>query len=128
MKKIKLDDLQLKIMKALWQLGEASVSDIQEVLKQEDRTFAITTIGTILQRLYKKQIVSYRKSGRQYIYQPSISEKDVQDSMTSNLVKQLFKGKSSMLVNHLLESEDFDPEELYRLQQMIEEAQQKNND
>lgn len=128
MKKIKLDDLQLKIMKALWQLGEASVSDIQEVLKQEDRTFAITTIGTILQRLYKKQIVSYRKSGRQYIYQPSISEKDVQDSMTSNLVKQLFKGKSSMLVNHLLESEDFDPEELDRLQQMIEEAQQKNND
>lgn len=127
MAKIKLDDLQLKIMQVLWQKGEASVSEIQEELKQADRTLAITTIGTILQRLYKKDIVTYRKSGRQYIYQALISEKEAQDSMTSSLVNQLFKGNSSMLVNHLLESEDFDPDELERLQQMIEEAQQKNN-
>ena len=124
MEMIKLDELQLKIMKVLWDFGEASVSQIQEALKEE-REFAITTIGTILQRLHKKEIVAYRKEGRQYIYRPLISKKETQTSMASNLIDQLFKGKSSVLVNHLLESSEFEAEELERLKALIGEAQQK---
>ena len=43
MEKIKLTDLELKVIKVLWDLGEASVYQIQESLKVE-RDFAITTI------------------------------------------------------------------------------------
>ena len=124
MEKIKLDELQLKIMKVLWENGESSVGQIQEILKAE-REFAITTISTILQRLYKREIVSYRKEGRQYIYSATITEFDTQSSMTSNLVDQLFDGKSSVLVNHLLESDSFESEELEQLKKMIEEAQKR---
>lgn len=126
MEKIKLDDLQLKIMKVLWKNGELGVSQVQDHLKQnEDREFAITTINTILQRLYKKGIVNYRKAGRQYIYRAEVSEKETQTSMTSSLIDKLFKGKSSVLVNHLLESSEFEAGELERLKQMIDAAQQK---
>ncbi len=126
MEKIKLDDLQLKIMKVLWKNGELGVSQVQDHLKQnEDREFAITTINTILQRLYKKGIVNYRKEGRQYIYRAEVSEKETQTSMTSSLIDKLFKGKSSVLVNHLLESSEFEAGELERLKQMIDAAQQK---
>ncbi len=126
MEKIKLDDLQLKIMKVLWTNGELGVSQVQGHLKQnEKREFAITTINTILQRLYKKGIVNYRKDGRQYIYRAEVSEKETQTSMTSSLIDKLFKGKSSVLVNHLLESSEFEAGELERLKQMIDAAQQK---
>lgn len=124
MEKIKLDELQLKIMKALWGLGEASVSQIQAFLKVE-RTFAITTISTVLQRLYKKEIVDFHKKGRQYIYKALISEKETQASMANNLVDQLFDGKSSILVNHLLEADAFETEELERLKKLIEAAQKR---
>ncbi len=127
MNKIKLDDLQLKIMKVLWHLGEASVGQIQEVLKAE-RAFAITTISTVLQRLHKRDIVSYHKEGRQYIYKAEISEKETQHSMTNSLVEQLFGGKSSVLVNHLLEADSFETAELDQLKKMIEEAQKRQND
>lgn len=126
MEKIKLDDLQLKIMKVLWKNGELSVSQVQGYLKQEEeREFAITTINTILQRLYKKGIVNYRKDGRQYIYRAEISEEETQTSMTSSLIDKLFKGKSSVLVNHLLESREFEEGELEKLKRLIDIAQQK---
>ena len=124
MDKIKLDDLQLKIMKVLWDLGEASVGQIQESLKSE-RTFAITTISTVLQRLHKRDIVTFHKEGRQYIYKANITEKETQSSMTSSLVEQLFGGKSSVLVNHLLEADSFETDELDKLKKMIEEAQKR---
>lgn len=128
MEKIKLDDLQLRIMQVLWKMGEAGVSDIQEKLKiEEERELAITTLNTVLQRLYKRGIVNYRKAGRQYIYRAEISEKETQSSMTSTLIDRLFKGKSSVLVNHLLESSAFDSEELEELKRKIAVAQQKKN-
>lgn len=126
MEKIKLDELQLKIMKVLWAKKEASVGEIQAALKAE-RKFAITTISTILQRLYKRDIVTYSKKGRQYIYRPLISEQETQTSMTKSLINQLFGGKSSVLVNHLLEASDFEADELAQLKKIIEEAQQRKD-
>lgn len=119
---MKLDELQLKIMKVLWAKGTASVGDIKEFLEAE-RSFAITTISTVLQRLYKKGVVDYHKEGRQYIYKAILTEKETQTSMTSNLLNQLFGGKSSVLVNHLLEADAIEAEELEQLKQLIEKAQ-----
>lgn len=124
MEKIKLDELQLKIMKVLWERGEASAYHIQEDLKQE-RAYAVTTITTVLKRLYDKDIVDFHKESRQYIYKALISEKETQSSMTSSLVDQLFDGKSSVLVNHLLEEDTFEAAELERLKKLIEEAQKR---
>lgn len=129
MEKLKLDDLQLKIMQVLWREGEVGVSGIQEQLKaKEDRELAITTLNTVLQRLYKRGIVNYRKEGRQYIYRAEVSEKETQSSMASNLIDKLFRGKSSVLVNHLLESSAFDQDELEDLKRKIAAAQQKKKD
>ncbi len=129
MEKLKLDDLQLKIMQVLWREGEVGVSGIQEQLKsKEDRELAITTLNTVLQRLYKRGIVNYRKEGRQYIYRAEVTEKETQSSMASSLIDKLFKGRSSVLVNHLLESSDFDQDELEDLKRRIAAAQQKKKD
>ena len=124
MEKIKLTELELKIVKVLWDLGEASVSQIQAALKAE-REFAITTISTVLKRLKDKNAVDFHKEGRQFIYSTLISEKETQAAMTNNLVNQLFDGKSSVLVDHLLEEDAFEAEELERLKKLIEEAQQR---
>ena len=127
MEKIKLDELQLKIMKVLWEKGDATVVDIKNAL-QSERSFAITTIGTILQRLHKRNVVSYRKQGRQYIYSPLITEADTKTSMVSNLVNQLFQGKSSVLVNHLLKDSEFKANELEALKALINQQIQKNKE
>ncbi|MCE7995030.1 MAG: BlaI/MecI/CopY family transcriptional regulator [Roseivirga sp.] len=122
--KIKLDDLQFKIMAILWKQGEGSVSSIRDHLKS-DKELAITTVGTVLSRLEKKGILSHSKEGRQYIYRPLITEDQARTSMISSLTKQLFKGNSTTLVNHLLNENEFDEQELEEIERMIEGYKQR---
>lgn len=118
MEKVKLDELQLKIMRVLWQEEEATVVQIREALH---RVYAVTTIGTILTRLKKRNIVDYKKNGRQYVYSPMITEDTVQSSMVNTLVEQLFEGSSSNLVNHLLKQSEFDATQLEALRSLIDQ-------
>jgi predicted transcriptional regulator len=128
MKKIKLDDLQIAIMKVLWELKEATVVQVKDALKEEDRELAPTTIGTILSRLEKKGVVKHRSEGRLYIYRPIITEEETKSSMVSILINQLFQGDSTSLVNHLLKESEFDKDELQKLKELIKKSDQKKGD
>lgn len=111
-------------MTILWEQGEGSVSSIRDHLKA-DKELAITTVGTVLSRLEKKGILSHSKEGRQYIYRPLITEDQARTSMISSLTKQLFKGDSTTLVNHLLNENEFDAQDLEEIERMIEGYKQR---
>ena len=127
MKKIKLDKLQLDVMQALWKKGEATVAEVQEFLKTE-KDLAITTIGTILSRLEKKNVVAHRVAGRKYIFRALVSEKDTKRSMVSSLINELFQGNSGSLVNHLLEESELDAQDLEKLKVLIEKSEQRKEE
>ncbi len=120
----KLDKLQWLIMRVLWAKEEATVLEIQEALKNHKK-LAPTTIGTVLSRLRKKGIVTYRTVGRQYVYRPLITESDTKSSMVSSLVDQLFQGNSSQLVNFLVNEQALTQEELEKLKNLIEQQKSK---
>ncbi|MDX1904801.1 MAG: BlaI/MecI/CopY family transcriptional regulator [Thermonemataceae bacterium] len=124
MQKIKLDDLQIAVMRVLWQLGEATVTQVQEALK-EDRGLAVTTIGTILSRLEKKGAVKHRAEGKKFIYEALVTEIETRRTMLSGLINQLFQGKTSTLVNHLLNESEFDSNEIEELQKILSQAHQQ---
>jgi BlaI family penicillinase repressor len=112
-----LGDLQLAIMRILWNRDEASVADVHEALEPE-RGLALTTIATMLAKMEKKGVVDHRADGRRFIYRPTVSEGQVRRSMVSDLTSQLFRGDALALVNHLL-SEDIDARELDQLRELI---------
>jgi BlaI family transcriptional regulator, penicillinase repressor len=112
-----LGDLQLAIMRVLWSRGEASVSDVHETLEAE-RGLALTTIATMLAKMEKKGVVEHRMEGRKFLYQPRVSEEQVQRSMVADLTSQLFRGDVLALVNHLL-SNEIDSGELDQLRELI---------
>lgn len=118
MKEVKLDELQLKIMNILWQKKEATVVEIKEALL-ESRELAITTISTVLSRLVKKDIVNYRKEGKQYVYRPKVAETEVRRSMVTTLVERLFHGDKASLVNFLVSDTEIDKVELEKLKDKI---------
>lgn len=114
-----LGDLQLAIMRILWNRGESSVADVHEALEPE-RGLALTTIATMLAKMEKKGVVDHRMEGRRFIYRPTVSEGQVRRSMVADLTSQLFLGDVSALVNHLLSEHEIDPRELDRLRGLIE--------
>jgi BlaI family transcriptional regulator, penicillinase repressor len=121
-----LGDLQLAIMRVLWNHGESTVADVHETLEPE-RGLALTTIATMLTKMEKKGVVDHRAEGRRFIYRPLVSEGQVRRSMVSDLTSQLFRGDVTALVNHLLSEHDIDSGELVQLREMIASRERKED-
>lgn len=121
-----LGDLQLAIMRVLWNRGEATVADVHETLEPE-RGLALTTIATMLTKMEKKGVVDHRAEGRRFIYTPRVSESQVRRSMVADLTSQLFRGDVTALVNHLLSEHEIDADELTQLREMIASRDRKED-
>ncbi len=113
-----LGDLQLAIMRVLWDRGEAAVSDVHEALVEE-RGLAPTTIATMLTKMERKGVVEHRSEGRRFLYRPTVSEPLVRRSMVDELTDRLFRGDAAALVSHLLAEHDIDSDELAQLRTLI---------
>ena len=117
-RKRQLGDLQLAIMRVLWERGEAPAIEVHRALFEE-RRLAVTTIKTMLRKMEEYGCVEHRTKGRQFIYRPAIAEADVRRSMVADLVTRLFSGDSTALVNHLVRSGEIDPDDLDDLRAMV---------
>jgi BlaI family penicillinase repressor len=120
-----LGELQLAIMRVIWQRGEATVADVQEALRKE-RGLALTTIATMLKRLEIRGVVEHRLEGRQFVYRALVSEELVKSSMVGQLTSRLFSGDPLALLSHLLTEYEIDPDELPRLAKLIDDADDSN--
>ena len=67
----RLGDLQLKIMKVLWQREEVTVGDVfAEVCRERD--LAYTTIATMLRKMEARGLLAHRVEGRTFIYRAAV--------------------------------------------------------
>lgn len=114
----RLGDLQLAIMRILWEQGEATVAGVHAALFPE-RGLALTTIATMLRKLEGRKLVAHRTEGRQYVYRPLVTEPVVRRTMVGELMDRLFEGNVTELVSHLLDQDEVDSRELDRLKQLI---------
>ena len=114
-----LTELQIALLRLLWDRGELTVGQIWELLYPE-RKLAQTTVATIVARLQRRGILARRSQDRQFVYRPLVSEADVQHSMVSELTEQLFDGDPTALVSHLLSAGDMTPGDLARVRKMLE--------
>lgn len=117
-----LTELQLSLLRVLWERGEATVIEVQEALAPE-RRLAQTTVATLLSRLEKKGLLDHRTEGRQFVYRAVVSEQEVRRAMVdefSGLADELFRGDVAALVSHLLTAQEVAPDDLARVKALIE--------
>ncbi len=95
-----LAPLELHCMNTLWPMGEATVREIQQRLAPF-RPRAYTTIMTIMDRLAHKGVVTRRKVGRAYLYQPNLTAEQARAHAVAQLVEGFFQGSAEALAEHL---------------------------
>ncbi|MCB0305279.1 MAG: BlaI/MecI/CopY family transcriptional regulator [Calditrichaeota bacterium] len=120
-----LSELQMEIMRVLWDSGEATVAEVQTALQEQNRELAPTTVATMLSRLEKRSLITHRTENRQYVYRALVSERDVRRSMVRDLIGQLFQGDVKALVSHLVRESEIDATDLNELKKMIAEKEEK---
>ena len=120
----RLGDLQLKIMKVLWERQEATVSEVVEALGRGSN-LAYTTIATMLRKMEARGLVKYRVEDRKFFYRPAIKAEEVTRKMSSHLVNRLFAGSLAEAVSHLLRANEVSREELEQIEKLITERKKK---
>lgn len=116
----RLGELQLHIMQALWDKGEATVADVLQALSGHS-DLAYTTVATMLRRMETRGLVSHRAEGRSFIYSAKVASAEVSRGMADHLVDRLFEGSLLNVVNHLLTTREVSQAELRQLEKLIAE-------
>jgi predicted transcriptional regulator len=121
----RLGDLQLKIMKALWDRGEASVADVVQALGPR-AGLAYTTVATMLRKMEGRGLVTHRSEGRRFLYRAAVTPDAVTRSMADDILERLFEGRLADLLSHLLSTREVSREELRELERLIAERKKQS--
>lgn len=120
-----LGDLQLAIVRVLWERGPSTVVQVHEALAGE-RNLSPSTIGTMLQKMERKGVVRHRRDGRRYLYRAVIAEEDVRRTMVGSLMLRLFGGDPLALLGHLVREEEIAGSDLEALRAEIAQKMARN--
>jgi len=124
---VKLTKFELEIMHALWELGSASVREIQEQLPEKKRP-AYTTVQTIVRRLEEKGAVrKLKKIGNAFVFEPVVTRKAAHFRLINELL-DLFGGSARPLMAHLAEAGKLSLEDVREMENMLARQNAQKNE
>ena len=119
-------DLELEILKVVWQRGQATVREVYRDLAAQ-RKIAYTTVLTMMGVLERKGHLKKSAGERAYIYTPTQPQSQVVQGMVQEFVGRVFDGSLKPLLVHLVEDERIDPEELKEIEALVRERRKKQD-
>ncbi len=114
-----LTEVELEIMHVVWQLGDATVKQVHDVLAAR-RPVAYTTVMTMLGLLAKKGHLKREESGKAFVYRPAHPKGRVVSKMLDDFVARVFHGSARPLVLALLKDRKISKRDLEEISKLAE--------
>lgn len=114
-----------QIVELVYQLGEASVSDVLERL---DDPPSYSSVRAMLGFLVDKNVLKFRSQGKRYLYRPVVAKEKASRSAMQNLLTTFFGGQATDAMVALLDlsAADMSDEDFKRIKRLVQKAQQEN--
>lgn len=97
------------MLTALWELASASAREIHDRVG-EPRDLVYTTTAKVLDRLYAKGLVSRKRSGKAFIYEPKVERQRVERERARAMLVHLLGQEPRPAIATLVEAvEAIDP-------------------
>ena len=118
-----LTQRELDIMSVLWDLGEATVTEVRD---RVDPDLAYTSISSMIRTLEMKGYVSHRRGeGKTHVYFPVIDAETAGASTLSRVLDKIYGGSPIKLLAHLVEKRKLSEKELARMRELLKRAPKK---
>lgn len=115
-----LTDFELDVMNIIWGEGPSTVHDVQaHFRKKNHKTYAYTTLSTILRLLEKKGFLSTTSFGRTHVYRVKIKREDYISKALNSLMDRLFLGSQTLFIRKFIEENKLSNKELNEIQEVI---------
>jgi len=115
---VKLFDSELKVMELIWKEGELSAKELAEKLS-EAVGWSKTTTYTVIKKCVDKGAIIRKEPG--FICQAGVTQAEVREYETDELIKKMYGGSADMLIASLLGNRKLTSEEIENLKRMVEE-------
>lgn len=112
-------EAELEILRVLWRDGAATVREIHEALEKGHPT-AYTTTLKLLQIMHAKRLVTRDASARSHVYQARAAQAETERRLLDDLLHRAFDGSVEKLVLRALSERPASPEELARVQRLLD--------
>jgi BlaI family transcriptional regulator, penicillinase repressor len=104
-------------MSVLWELGEATVTEVRDRI---DPDLAYTSISSMIRTLEMKGYVSHRRGeGKTHIYFPAIDPETAGETALSRVLDKIYGGSPIKLLAHLVEQKKLSEKELARMRELL---------
>lgn len=123
MKDLHLTQRELDIMSVLWEMGEATVTEVRDKV---DPDLAYTSISSMIRTLELKGYVSHRRGdGKTHVYYPVIDSAKAGENALGRVLDKIYGGSPIKLLAHLVEQKRLSPKELERMRELLKQPGKK---
>lgn len=113
-------ELELMILKILWEESPLPVRDVRSRLAEQGRDLAHTSVITTLNTMCDKKQLRRKKAGNAFLFSPKIRQDRVSQSMLGDIVDRVFDGSAKALMLSLFDRSDLDVEEVKELRRLLD--------
>ncbi|MFV0555711.1 MAG: BlaI/MecI/CopY family transcriptional regulator [Lactovum sp.] len=92
-----ISDAEMVIMRVIWALKKARVDEIVSQISKRQK-WSKATVKTLLGRLVKKKILKTKKDGRAFIYYSVVTEDEIIQFLSINLMEKICETKHSLVI------------------------------
>jgi len=123
MTKLHLTQRELDIMGVLWELGEATVTQVRD---RVDPNLAYTSISSMIRTLEMKGYVSHRRGeGKTHVYFPVIEPEAAGESALGRVLDKIYGGSPIKLLAHLMDRRKLSEKELARMRDLLKSTKKR---
>lgn len=117
-------DVELQILRILWELGPSPVREIHRRLEAEKGTNYSTTVK-MLSVMLEKGLVKRDEQAQPYVYRSALSRSKAGKQMVGDLIEKVYDGAAMSLVLQALAAAKPTGDELDEVRRMLDELEGK---
>ena len=114
------------IMEKLWDNNPKTIMQLYHELEDEPG-WSKSTVNTLLGRMVKKEILTYKEGEKARQYYPNVTREDVAVAETESLLDRVYKGSVSMMMSTLIRNHDLKADDIKELYRILEEAAEQHD-
>ncbi|MBC2601997.1 BlaI/MecI/CopY family transcriptional regulator [Puniceicoccus vermicola] len=118
--KKKPSDFELQVLGVLWEAPGLTVREVRERLP-DGKERAYTSVLSVMQVMRKKGLLEKEKSssGGGDLWTAVVDREEISKPILQRLTQQIFRGRPSLVMQQLLDSENVDYEEIAEIRKLL---------
>ncbi|MEM9656815.1 MAG: BlaI/MecI/CopY family transcriptional regulator [Planctomycetota bacterium] len=117
-------DVELQILRILWDQGPSPVREIHARLEADKGTSYSTTVK-MLAVMLRKELVTRDEQAQPHVYRAALTRRRAGKDMLRELVDKVYDGSAMSLVLQALSSSKASPDELAQIRELLDQMEEQ---